>query len=39
MCKNYHGGEKWIEAVIKKKLFSVTYEMGIDDGRVYGRDT
>jgi len=33
MCRNYTGGDEWVQAVITQKLSPVTYDIRLGDGR------
>ncbi|CAI6349493.1 unnamed protein product [Macrosiphum euphorbiae] len=37
MCRNYTGGDEWVQAVILQKLSPVTYDLRLGDGRIWKR--
>jgi len=37
MCRNYTGGDEWVQAVILQKLSTVTYHLRLGDGRIWKR--
>lgn len=37
MCRNYTGGDEWVQAVITQKLAPDTYDLRLVDGRIWKR--